>query len=114
MLLLQGFGAAFDLGEADLLGVTTDEFRKVELATLECFQGDNLTSKAIGRFALATTTTHLGGYVEDLQVWKVDSGVCFFGVVVSEEARVGKFPSVDVMNDHYSDLVGGMSILDQW
>lgn len=55
MLLLQGFGAAFDLGEADLLGVTTDEFRKVEFATLECFQGDNLTSKAIGRFALATT-----------------------------------------------------------
>lgn len=45
------------------------------------------------------------GVVEDLQVWKINSGVCFFGVVVGEEAGVGKGPSEDVMKHHDSDLM---------
>ena len=43
--------------------------------------------------------------VEDLQVWKINSGVCFFGVVVGEEAGVGHGPSKDVMKHHDSDLM---------
>ena len=45
------------------------------------------------------------GTFEDLQVWKVDRGVCFFGIVVGKEAGIGKRPPVDVVNDHYSDLM---------
>lgn len=45
------------------------------------------------------------GVVEDLQVWKINSGVCFFSVVVGEEAGVRKGPSVDVMKHHDSDLM---------
>ena len=45
------------------------------------------------------------GLVENLQVWKINSGVCFFGVVVGEEAGVGKGPSEDVMKHHDSDLM---------
>ena len=48
--------------------------------------------------------------LKDLQVRKIDGGVCFFGVVVGKETRVGKCPSVDVMNYHYSDLIRLLSI----
>lgn len=44
------------------------------------------------------------GVVEDLQVWKINSGVCFFGVVVGKEPGVGQGPSEHVMKYHDSDL----------
>lgn len=47
MFLLQGFGAAFDLGEADLLGIVTDEFAEVEFATLHYLWGHDLASEAV-------------------------------------------------------------------
>ena len=47
VFLLQGLCAAFDLGEADLLGVTTDELPKVEFATLHYLHGDDLAVKTI-------------------------------------------------------------------
>ena len=47
MFLLQGFGAAFDLGEADLFGVAADEFAEVEFATFQNLWGNDLASEAI-------------------------------------------------------------------
>ncbi len=48
-----------------------------------------------------TLTSRLG----EIQVWKVDGGVCFFGVVVGEETSVGECPSEDIMDYHDSDLI---------
>lgn len=54
--------------------------------------------------------TDLEELIGNLQVWKVDGSVCFFGVVVGEEAGVGKCPSKGVMNHQYSDLIHEISI----
>lgn len=52
MILLQGFGTAFDLGKTDVLGITTKEFPEVEFATLQGLRGDDLAAKATEVFAL--------------------------------------------------------------
>ena len=50
MFLLQGFGAGFNLGEADLFGVATDEGHEVEFSSLHCLGSNNLTSEAVANF----------------------------------------------------------------
>lgn len=50
MFLLQGFGAGFNLGEADLFRVATEEGHEVEFASLHCIGSNNLTSEAVANF----------------------------------------------------------------
>ena len=45
MFLLQGSNARFNLGESDLLGITTDECREVEFATSQYLRRDDFASK---------------------------------------------------------------------
>lgn len=83
-----------------MLGVTTNEFPKIEFATLHYLRGDDLTSEAIETVCMSHDLglALISISIEDSQVWKIDSSVRFLGIVIGEETSVGKGPSEDVVN----------------
>ncbi len=81
---------------------------------LSITSGDTTSPPKLLRFCISHCLgfgTDLDVLVGDLQVWKIDGGVCFFGVVVGEETSVGECPSEDVMNYHDSDLIRFVSVV---
>ncbi len=47
VVLLQGFGAALDFGEAKVFGVASEEFFVVEVAGFQCLRIDDLAVEAV-------------------------------------------------------------------